>query len=540
MKRLLLGAETIAQGAIDSGISGVYSYPGTPSTEITLYIQEFKVQENINVFCNWCTNEKTAMETALGMSYAGKRSLVSMKHVGLNVAADAFINSAITGINGGLVVAVADDPSMHSSQNEQDSRFYGHFAHIPIFEPSNQQEAYDMTRSAFRFSEKYKLPVLLRITTRLAHSRAIISTQAAEIQNNISFPLVREQFILLPSIARKQFRNLLLVQNSLKQEAVSSIYNQLHKAENSQLGVIACGIAINYLLEVCNGLPQNFDVLKLCQYPIPQSLVNELFERNDKILVLEDGYPFVEEKILGIVAHDKRVLGRLNGYVPPDGELQPNIVAKALAIESFSEHVETNSTHFPNRPPELCKGCGHIDMYTALRRIIDEYGDNHVFADIGCYTLGALSPYSAINTCVEMGASIPMAKGAADAGVFPAIAIIGDSTFTHSGMTGLLDAVNENAPITVIIADNAASAMTGGQNSAAHGKLKNICIGLGVEPDHIIETEPFPTKIDQLVALIKEEIEFKGTSVIILKRECVQTVLRKNKTEANQKHNIIF
>ena len=248
-KLLLLGDEAIAQGAIDAGISGVYAYPGTPSTEITEYIQASKEAKDKHIKSQWSANEKTAMETAIGMSYAGKKALVCMKHVGLNVAADAFINSSITGANGGLVVLSADDPSMHSSQNEQDSRFYGKFAMIPIMEPSNQQEAYDMTRYAFELSEKFGVPVLLRVTTRLAHSRSGVERKEEVAQNEMHLPSDLRQFVLLPSIARKQYNTLLSKQIAFEEDAEKSGYNTFIEGKDKSLGIIACGLAYNYLIE---------------------------------------------------------------------------------------------------------------------------------------------------------------------------------------------------------------------------------------------------------------------------------------------------
>ena len=298
-KLLLLGDEAIAQGAIDAGISGVYAYPGTPSTEITEYIQTSKDAKERNIRSSWSANEKTAMESAIGMSYAGKKSLVCMKHVGLNVAADAFINSAITGANGGLVVLSADDPSMHSSQNEQDSRFYGKFSMIPVMEPSNQQEAYDMTRYAFEISEKFGTPVLIRVTTRLAHSRAGVERKEIIDQNQVKLPNNLKQFILLPSIARKQYNILLSKQVEFENDALNSGYNLLIDGSDKSIGIIACGLAYNYLEENRHDNEINYPILKIGQYPIPTKLVNELYESVDEILVLEDGYPIIEELLKG-------------------------------------------------------------------------------------------------------------------------------------------------------------------------------------------------------------------------------------------------
>ena len=275
-KELLLGVEAIGQGAIDGGISGVYAYPGTPSTEITEYIQGNGQAKEKGIRSNWSANEKTAYEAALGMSYAGKRSMVCMKHVGLNVAADAFINSAITGVNGGLLITVADDPSMHSSQNEQDSRFYGKFAMIPILEPSNQQEAYDMTRYGLQLSEETGLPVMLRITTRLAHSRAGIVRREITGENELHLPEDPTQFILIPAIARKRYKILLEKQKLLNQLTDNSKYNFFKPGKDRNPGIIACGIAYNYLME--NFDSGNFPLLKISQYPVPESLIAKLEE----------------------------------------------------------------------------------------------------------------------------------------------------------------------------------------------------------------------------------------------------------------------
>ena len=523
-KHLFLGDEAIAQAALDAGISGVYAYPGTPSTEITEYIQASKEAGKIHT--RWATNEKTAMEAALGMSYIGKRALVCMKHVGMNVAADAFVNAGMTGVNGGLIVVAADDPSMHSSQNEQDSRFYGNFAFVPILEPSNQQEAYDMTLLGFELSERFKIPVLLRITTRLAHSRSGVETGVSKGQNELSFPEDPSQFILLPAIARKRFKKLLKDQVSLEENAEESPFNRYIDGPNKKQGIIACGIAFNYLME---NYPEGceYPVVKISQYPIPTVLVRQLADSCDEIFVLEEGYPFVEAQLKGLLGKGLIITGRLNGRLPRDGELTPDLVAQALHLPVSRNY--TVPTVVEMRPPALCQGCGHRDMYEALNNVARKYENSRVFSDIGCYTLGALPPFRAIHSCVDMGASITMAKGAADGGLFPAIAVIGDSTFTHSGMTGLLDCVNENANVTIVISDNETTAMTGGQDSAGTGKLEAICTGIGVAPEHIRVLVPLKKNMAEMEAIIREEIEYNGVSVIIPRRECIQTLSRKKK-----------
>ena len=526
-KRLLLGDEAIALGAIYAGISGVYAYPGTPSTEITEFIQNNKLAQERNLHSTWCTNEKTAMEAALGMSYAGKRALVCMKHVGMNVAADAFVNSAITGVNGGLVVLAADDPSMHSSQNEQDSRFYGKFAMLPILEPSNQQEAYDMMNDAYTLSEELKLPVLMRVVTRLAHSRAGVKVGEVGEENQLNPDSERTHWVLLPAIARNQYAALIKKQEQLEKVSRKSPYNGLENFNpdsSYEFGIIACGIGYNYVKE-CDTDDSPVPVLKVSQYPLPAEEIQKMADCCKYILVVEDGQPFVEEQVKALLSSDYTVKGRLTGDLPRTGELTPDNVGNAIGWATKSPFV-TPQVVMP-RPPALCQGCGHRDVYDALNKVAAEYPGARIFGDIGCYTLGALPPFRAIDSCVDMGASITMAKGAADAGVFPAISVIGDSTFTHSGMTGLLDAVNDKANITIIISDNLTTAMTGGQDSAGTNKFEAICLGLGVDPEHVRVVVPLPKNMEEITRIIREEIEYKGVSVIIPRRECVQTLNRK-------------
>ena len=517
-KMLLLGDEAIALGAIRAGLSGVYAYPGTPSTEITEFIQTSKEAQARGIRSRWCTNEKTAMEAALGMSYAGKRALVCMKHVGMNVCADAFVNSAITGVKGGLVVLAADDPSMHSSQNEQDSRFYAKFAMIPVFEPSNQQEAYDMMADAFELSEKLCEPVLLRVVTRLAHSRAAVQVGQTREQNALEPSC--DSWVLLPGIARRKYAALIDKQPLMALASETSTYNKVEKAAG-KTGIIACGIAYNYVKEA---LGDSADVLKISQYPIPSEKIIAMGKAYGSILVIEDGQPVVEQDVKALLGAGYPVKGRLTGDLPRTGELNPDNVAKALGKPAGPAF--DNAKNLAGRPPQLCQGCGHRDVYGALREIIEEFPDGRVFGDIGCYTLGALPPFKALSSCVDMGASITMAKGAADAGLRPAIAVIGDSTFTHSGMTGLLDAINDNSPITVIISDNLTTGMTGGQDSAGTNKFEAICLGLGMDPAHLHVVTPLPKNIPAIAQLIRDEIAYEGVSVIIPRRECIQTAAR--------------
>jgi indolepyruvate ferredoxin oxidoreductase alpha subunit len=530
-KKLLLGDEAIALGAIHAGLSGVYAYPGTPSTEITEFIQGNQLAKERGIHSRWCTNEKTAMEAALGMSFMGKRALVCMKHVGLNVCADPFVNSGMTGVNGGVIVLVADDPSMHSSQDEQDSRFYGKFAMIPTFEPSNQQEAYDMVSAAFDYSEQQKLPVLMRVTTRMAHSRAVV--ECADVprqQNDLNYNAVAANWVLLPANARRRNDQVTAQQAQLEEDAANSTYNIYIEGHDKSLGIIASGIGFNYVNE-CFPQGSPYPILKISQYPLPKKLVRRLMDECKEVLIVEEGQPFIEDMVRG-VAEAQNIKGKLDGTLPRTGELTPDAVKQALAqLSTLNSKLSTQNGFAPcedvvPRPPALCQGCGHRDVYAALNEVLKEYDNPRVFGDIGCYTLGFLPPFRAIHSCVDMGASITMAKGAADAGQWPAVAVIGDSTFTHSGMTGLLDAINENADITVIISDNLTTGMTGGQDSAGTNKFEAICRGLGLSDEHLKVVVPLPKNMPEITQAIRDEINYHGTSVIIPRRECMQTLQR--------------
>lgn len=531
-QEVLLGDEAVALGAVHAGLSGGYSYPGTPASEIMEYLIKAS-EKGKNFIASWSVNEKVAYEEALGVSYAGKRALVSMKHVGLNVAADPFMNSAITGANGGLVVVVADDPGMHSSQNEQDSRYFAQFAQVFCFEPSNHQEAYDMTRKAFDLSESLDIPVLVRMVTRLSHSRSRIQAQPSKEQNPLKYG-EGKQWTLLPVNARRQFKILVDKQRDLIKASNESEFNSLKiNGKNTALGIIASGIAYNYVLENFKDEPSLPSILKLTTYPLPENLIKRIVEHVQTILVVEEGYPFVERNIRGLFGiSGKEIRGKLNGYLPSTGELSPEIVRQGLDMKPLPKR-KIDAFPMASRPPQLCQGCSHADTYKALNEALESYSQANVFSDIGCYTLGALPPYNAIQSCVCMGASVSMAKGGAEVGVYPSVAVIGDSTFAHSGLTPLLDAATVNTNMTVIILDNATVAMTGGQPTFASGeKLERIIQGLGVEKEHLRTIVPLPKNHESNVQIMKEEFDYRGLSVIIAARECVQQALKKKRREA--------
>ncbi len=524
--KILLGDEAVAQGALDAGLSCAYSYPGTPASEIMEFLIKASHQ-NKSIKALWCVNEKVAYEEALGVSFAGKRALVSMKHVGLNVAADPFLNSALTGANGGLVVVVADDPSMHSSQNEQDSRYFADFAQIICFEPSNHQEAYEMTREAFDVSERFEIPVMLRMVTRLSHSRSKVILQSPRSENALKFGKA-EDWTLLPVNARRRFKILVEKQKDFIKFSEESKHNFLLLKNNSSLGIIASGIAYNYVRENYTEEKPIPSLLKISTYPLPESLISKLFQHVDTILVVEEGYPYIEKKVRGLLGiPQKRINGKLTGHLPLTGELSPDVVRKALNMEPL-EGMKISDFKLSPRPPQLCQGCPHADTYRALNKALETYPGAIVFSDIGCYTLGAFPPYRAIDTCVCMGASVGMAKGGVEAGIYPSLAVIGDSTFAHSGLTPLLDASKSNTDMTVIILDNSTVAMTGGQPTFASGEeLLRMIEGLGVKKEHIRVIEPLPKNLEKNAKIIKEEIEYRGLSVIVAMRECIQEARKK-------------
>lgn len=534
MKReVLLGDEAVGLAALHAGIRGAFAYPGTPSTEIF----EFVVQRSAGtgrVSARWSANEKVAYEEALGMSYAGRRALVSMKHVGLNVAADPFMNSAVTGALGGLVLAVADDPGMHSSQNEQDSRYYGEFAQVPVFEPANQQEAYDATLAAFELSEELNLPVMVRLVTRLAHSRATIAVRDEAGQALDGGPTKHgdwKSWTLLPTNARRQYARLVEMQPKLLAAAEQSAFNQL--SLRGRRGVIAAGIAYNYVREAL-GDDESLSVLKIAQYPLPVGLLRQLVDHCDEIVVVEDGYPYIEKRLSGVLGlPGKQIRGRLTGDLPATGELTPDLVAGALG-KAVAEHPAALG-QLVNRPPALCTGCPHIDTFKALTAATQGYDGATLFSDIGCYTLGALPPFNAVHSCVDMGASISMAHGAAQAGMFPVVCTIGDSTFAHSGMTPLLGAVHANADMTVVILDNATVAMTGSQETMATGaQLVAILKGLGVDERHLHVFNPTPRNHREFVELLGRELNHRGLSVIVAQRPCIHAKRKANERPAAQ------
>lgn len=531
-EQVLLGDEAIALGAIHAGLSNAYGYPGTPSSEIMEYLIKYS-EKTGKIRAAWCSNEKTAYEDALGVSIAGKRVIVTMKHVGLNVAADPFINSALLKITGGLVVVVADDPGMHSSQDEQDSRFYADFAKVPCFEPVNQQEAYEMVGEAFELSEKYNIPVMIRIVTRLAHSRAVVNTKTEKPQNKNKKTDDISSWMLLPVFARRQWDRLISKYDDISKKSEDSKYNELYiNSGFKKYGIITTGLGKNYYLENAAELADKPSHLHIGFYPFPAEKIKKLADNVEKIIVIEEGYPFIEPKLRGILKQSVSIEGKIDKKIPQSGELNPDNIRPALGLAEKKSLAAVEK--LPGRPPQLCQGCPHIDSYNFIKDALSGYKESLVAADIGCYALGAMPPYSAIETIICMGASVGTAKGAAEAGLKPAVAVIGDSTFYHSGMTSLVDAVSANAPMTLVILDNCTVAMTGGQETILpSSKLESVVKGLGVNPAHIKTVVPLKKNHDENVKIFKEELAYEGLSVILSVRECIEETKRRLKKEKN-------
>jgi len=523
---VLLGDEAVALGAVHAGLTAAYAYPGTPSTEITEYLIRYRRTHGTPI-AQWCANEKTAYEEALGVSFAGRRALVSMKHVGLNVAADPFMNSALITINGGLVVAVADDPGMHSSQNEQDSRLFADFARVICLEPSSHQQAYDMTREAFDLSERFQIPIMIRLVTRLAHSRGNVTPGELRAENPLAKSATPASWILLPANARRQWRALLDRQPEMRLYTASCPHNTVTGAGSfSAFGVITTGLARNYYIENLEDLAVAPPHLHVGAYPFPADAIRAFVGRLRRVLVLEEGYPYLERALRGIVPPDVRIEGRESGHVPPDGELNPDIVRASLGLE-VRRGLTLEGLVLPPRPPQLCAGCPHGDSFHSVTAALAGFPDAVVTSDIGCYTLGALPPYNAIQSCVCMGASVGMAKGAAEAGLHPVVAVIGDSTFLHSGVTPLLDAITEDTPMTLLILDNKTVGMTGGQPTIRpSSQLEGLVRGLGIPADHLHVLEAHPRHDAHNTEVLRRELDHRGLSVIIAVRECLETIKR--------------
>ena len=535
MKKLLSGNEALALGAYQAGVSFAAAYPGTPSTEIMESIARFK-----DIYAEWSTNEKVAMEVAMGACYAGARALVSMKQVGLNVAADPFLAVATTGVNAGLVLISADDPGIHSSQGEQDNRHYAELAKVPILEPTDSQTAYDLMAYAFEISEQFDTPVMLRSTTRISHSKSIVDTKETRTipTRKSGFTRNMGKYVMLPINAR--VRHPLMEERLVKLAAYAETFpfNKIELGER-QIGIIANGISYQYAREV---FPEASFLILGMTYPLPEKLIREFASKVDRILVIEELDPFLEEhiKAMGIKVNGKNLIPRV-------GELNTDIVEAAgrkLGLISTPLPAALATTELAKRPPLLCPGCPHSGLFYVLASIgqrlklptakdkTPKESGLVIAGDIGCYTLGAYPPLNAMDTTACMGASIGQAIGLEKAGLSAkVVAIIGDSTFLHSGITPLVDAVYNQSKITVVILDNNTTAMTGHQEHPGTGVsvqgqqvgkviLEDLVKGIGVKDLKVVDS----FNIKGIRTALKDSLNRQELSVIIVRGACAVRV----------------
>ncbi|MDO8789195.1 MAG: indolepyruvate ferredoxin oxidoreductase subunit alpha [Sulfuritalea sp.] len=521
---LLSGNEAVARAVWESGVRVAAAYPGTPATEIIESLARFP-----DLHTEWSVNEKVSMEVALGASMTGARAFCAMKHVGLNVASDCLMTMTITGAYGGLVIAVADDVGLSSSQNEQDSRFWGRFAHLPILEPADSQEAYEMTKYAFALSEQYETPVLLRLTTRICHVKALVSVGEREAHEPAGFIKNPQRWVMVPAHAKARIPGLFQREETLRGVSETSPLNVLEPGRDRRVGFVASGPAYMHVKEAFPDAP----ILKLgFSYPWPLEKMRALAAMCDKLLVVEETELLLETEIkaAGIACHGKDVLPRM-------GELSPQVLSPAVDRLLGKEPpppapAATPMKVFP-RPPTLCASCPHMGIYYTLSQIKNII----VTGDIGCYTLGAGHPWNALDSTICMGATMGVAlgidKGRGEVDKNKRIlAVIGDSTFMHMGMQGLLNITYNKGNITVLLLDNNTTGMTGGQATPASGRdihgqeaprvsLAKVVEALGVAVEHIRIVDPYELPV--LFKTVREEIKHEGPSVIIAQRPCVLT-----------------
>lgn len=524
MKKLMLGNEAVARGAYEAGCSVAAAYPGTPSTEITENIAKYD-----EIYSEWSPNEKVAMEVAIGASIGGARSICAMKHVGLNVAADPLFTVSYTGVNGGLVIMVADDPGMHSSQNEQDSRFYARASKVPMLEPADSQECKDFVKAAFSISEQYDTPVIVRLSTRVSHSQSSVEICDKENYQLKDYVKDANKYVMMPAMARRRHVEVEKRMAALREFSNNSDLNRV-EMDSTDVGVITSGVSYLYVKEA---MP-NASVLKIgVVHPIPEKIIADFAAKVKTLYVVEELEPFFENQILKMGI---KVIGKQK--LPVMGELSAQIIAEKLLDKKF-ETSAVSDQPIPVRPPVMCPGCPHRGMFYVLKKL-----KLNVSGDIGCYTLGALAPNESIDTCVCMGASIGVAHGMEKArGVEfgkKTVAILGDSTFIHSGITGLIDVVYNKGNATVLILDNSITGMTGHQQNPTTGftikgeptkqvDLELLCKAVGIERVTVVD----PFNVKEFEQVVKREIAADEPSVIISQRPCA--LLKNVKFEGIQK-----
>ena len=534
-REFLLGNEAIVRGALEAGVDFASTYPGTPSSEIGNVL--FYIAKKAGIYFEFSTNEKVAMETSAAAAASGLRAMVFFKHVGLNVAADAFMSTAYIGTKGGLVIITADDPSMHSSQNEQDNRYYAQISGMPMIEPSSAQEMKDFIKYAFELSEKIGMPVLFRTTTRVNHVRGIVEYgPLGEKQGKGYFEKEPSTHVPLPSNARRMHRELLDRLEKARNEANHSPINRI-ELHGGKIGIITSGVSYNYVADVIEHNGINANILKLgLTYPFPDELVREFIKSVDKVIIVEELEPYLEQNTRVIAQRlgiDVPIYGKMNGYFPRIYEYDPDVVKSALSVilnkEYTGKTVKAKDLELPPRPPVLCPGCPHRATYYAAMMALKQLKikDAIITNDIGCYTLGVQKPYEMADYLLCMGSSIGTAVGFSKATNQKVIGFVGDSTFFHSAIPGLIDAYHNGANMVYVILDNRTTAMTGHQphpglpvnglgEKAPYVDIEKLVRGIGI--DFVKTVDPYD--VNATIKLFKEAITHNGISVIISKREC--------------------
>ncbi len=518
---LLSGNEAVARGVWEAGVKVAAAYPGTPSTEMMEVISTYP-----DLYAEWSVNEKVSLEVAIGAAYAGSRAFCCMKHVGMNVASDALMTLTLTGVIGGLVIAIADDVGLSSSQNEQDSRYWGRFAHVPVMEPADSQEAYEMTLAAFELSEKFQVPVILRMTTRINHVKSLVVVGERAVHVGAGFKKEPARFVMVPGNAGKRIPLMFAREEKLRELAEASDLNFIENGSDRRVGFITSGPAYMHVKESFPNAP----VLKLgLSFPVPFEKCRELAALVEQVVVVEEVEPLVETELKAI---GLKVLGK--EILPRQGELSPNVLRPAIARllgETVPEVQSTAALQVFPRPPTMCVACPHLGVYYTLSQV----RNISIAGDIGCYTLGAGHPWNALDTCVSMGASMGVAlgmdKGRGESDKDKRIlAVIGDSTFLHMGMQGLLDIVYNKGNVTVLLLDNRAVGMTGGQDNPGNGRdiygddtprvnFAALVEALGVKKERIHTLDPYQLPV--LFKTIRDEVKVPEVSVIITDQPCV-------------------
>lgn len=522
-RQFISGNEAVAQAARDAGVKVAAAYPGTPSTEILEYVSKYP-----DMYSEWSINEKVSLEVAIGASLAGSRALCAMKHVGMNVASDAFMTQTLIGAVGGLVIVVADDVGLSSSQNEQDSRYWGRFAHLPVLEPSDAQEAYEMTRAAYGISEQFEVPVIVRLTTRICHVKGVVITHAPETHESTGFTKDPSRYVMVPGNAKGRIPLMMARDEVLKAYASKTTLNRVESGSDCRVGFVTSGAAYYHVKESFPDSP----VFKLgFSHPAPIEDIRDFATTVENTVIIEEVEPLLETELraAGVDVHGKDL-------VPKIGEMSPAVITPPISKligEAITESALIPTSEVFPRPPTMCVACPHLGIYYCLSHIKNTI----ISGDIGCYTLGAGHPWNALDTTISMGASLSVAqgldKGRAESDANKnVLAVLGDSTFLHMGMQGLLDITYNQGNVTILLLDNRAVGMTGGQDAPSSGlnlqgektmqvDFRKLCEALGVKPERIHEVNPYEMPV--LFKALRTEVKVPEPSVIITNQPCVLT-----------------